>query len=77
MAPRGLFDRAPLGGHCFFLRLAISSRPTFDRLGHMQNFRTTHTDFSLLWVCIGIHEEMLALLVRDKKDGDRSELEND
>jgi len=31
------------------------------------------TDFFLPWLCVGIHGDTLALLIRDKKDGIRNE----
>ena len=65
VAARGLFYRAPLGGHRFLLRLTLSSRPSFNRLSKMRNLRTTPADVSLLWLCIGIHAETLALFIRD------------
>jgi hypothetical protein len=43
----------------------------------MRNLRSQRTDFSFLRFCVGIHEETLALRIRDKKDGNRSKLEND
>ena len=77
MATCGFFDRAPFSRHCFLFSLALSSCPSYDRLCQMGNLRTTRTDFSFLWFRVRIHEETLAFLVRDKKNGDRSELKND
>jgi hypothetical protein len=77
MSPRCLFDRAPLSCHGFFLCLAFSSRPTLCGTWHVRNLRSLRTDFSFLWFCVGIHGETLALLIRDKKNGNSSKLKND
>jgi hypothetical protein len=58
VATRCLFDCAPLGSYRFLLRLAFSSRPSFDRSCQMRNFRATRTDFSLLWLCVRIHRKV-------------------
>jgi hypothetical protein len=76
MAASGLFDGTPLGRHGFFLRLAFSSRPPFDPMRRMRDFGSLRTNSSLLWFCVGIHEETLALLTRDKKDRNRGNLKN-
>ena len=76
MATRCFFDRAPLGGYCFLLRLAFSSRPPFDRFGQMRNLRAVRPDSSFLWLRVGIHKEMLALLAGDKKNGNSNKLKN-
>jgi hypothetical protein len=77
MATRCLLDGPPLSGDCFFLRDALSSRPSFDRLRQMRNFRTEATDFFFLGLCVGIHEKTLTLLIRDKKNRNGDDLKND
>jgi hypothetical protein len=77
MATRGLFNRTPLGSHGFFLCMAFSSRPALCGTWQVRNLRSLRTDFSLLRFRIGIHEETLKFLIRDKKDGDSSKLKDD
>jgi hypothetical protein len=43
----------------------------------VRNLRSLRTDFSFLRFGVGIHKETLALLIRDKKNGNRSKLKND
>jgi hypothetical protein len=77
VASRRFFDRAPLSCHGFFLCLPFSSRPTLCGTWQVRNLRSLRTDFSFLRFGVGIHEETLALLIRDKKNGNSSKLKND
>jgi hypothetical protein len=77
MATRCLFDCAPLSCHGFFLRMAFSSRPALCGTWQVRNLRSLRTDFSFLRLGVGIHGETLALLIRDKKNGNSSKLKND
>jgi hypothetical protein len=77
MSSRRFFDCAPLSCHGFFLCLAFSSRPALCGTCQVRNLRSLRTDFSFLRFGVGIHEETLALLIRDKKNGNGSKLKND
>jgi len=77
MATRCLFDCAPLSCHGFFLCLAFSSRPALCGAWQVRNLRSLRTDFSFLRFGVGIHGETLALLIRDKENGNSSKLKND
>ncbi len=77
VATRCLFDCAPLGCYGFFLCTAFSSRPALCGTWQVGNLRSLRTDLAFLRFGVGIHGETLALLVRDKKNGNSSKLKND
>ena len=77
VATRCLFDCAPLSCHGFFLCTAFSSRPALCGTWQVGNLRSLRTDLAFLRFGVGIHGETLALLVRDKKNGNSSKLKND
>src|SRR5436190_23282117 len=77
VATRCLFDCPPLSCHGFFLCLAFSSRSPLCGTWQVRNLRSLRTDFSFLRFGVGIHEETLALLIGDKKNGNSSKLKND
>jgi hypothetical protein len=77
MAARRFFDRTPFSYYGFFLCLAFPSRPALCGTWQVRNLRSQRTDFSFLRFCVWIHEETLALFIRDKKNGNSSKLKND
>jgi hypothetical protein len=56
MPPRGLFDRASLGGYALFFCLAFAPCSRFYRLRHVPDLWPTRTDVSLFRFCVRIHE---------------------
>ena len=77
VATRRLFDCAPLSCYSVFLCLTFSSRPALYGTRQVRNLRSLRTDFPFLRFCVGIHEETLALLIRDKYNGNSLKLKND
>jgi hypothetical protein len=67
MSPRGLFNRAPLSGYAFLLRLTLAPGSRFRGLRHVSDLRPAQADLSLSWFCVRIHE-CLALPVSDKNN---------
>src|SRR5439155_27225317 len=76
VATRRLFGCAPLSCYSVSLCLTFSSRPALYGTRQVRNLRSLRTDFPFLRFCVGIHEETLALLIRDKKNGNSSKLKN-
>jgi hypothetical protein len=77
MSSRCFFDRAPFSHYRFFLCLAFSSRSALCGTWQVRNLWSQRTDFSFLRFYVRIHQDTLALLIRDKKNGNSSELKND